>query len=71
MANTMMTRNPHRESVNGMPSIPCWKFMPYIEKMSVGMDSVIEMIVKIRITLLRLFDTTDENASVMFARTPL
>ena len=45
--------------------------MPYIEKMSVGMDSVIEMIVKIRITLLRLFDTTDENASVMFARTPL
>ena len=34
-------------------------------------ETDIEMIVKIRITLLRLFDTTDENASVMFARTPL
>ena len=51
--------------------MPCWKFMPYIEKTSVGMDSVMEMMVKIRITLFRLFDTIDAKASVMFARTPL
>ena len=66
-----MTRNPHFESLNGMPIIPCWKFMPYMEKMRVGIDSVIEIIVKMRITLFRLFDTIEANASVMFARTPL
>ena len=68
----MITAKPHGLSVNGMPSMPpSWKFMPYIEKTSVGIDSVMEMIVKMRITLFRLFDTIDANASVMLARTPL
>ena len=67
----MITAKPHGLSVNGMPSMPSWKFMPYIEKINVGIDSVMEMIVKMRITLFRLFDTIYANASVMLARTPL
>ena len=35
------------------------------------MDSVMEMMVKMRITLFRLLDTIEAKASVMFARTPL
>ena len=45
--------------------------MPYMEKISVGIDSVMEMIVKMRITLFRLLETIEAKASVMFARTPL
>ena len=45
--------------------------MPYMEKIRVGIDRVMEMMVKMRITLFRLFDTIDANASVMLARTPL
>ena len=68
---TTIVMNPHGLSLNGMPSMPPWKFMPYIEKIRVGMDNVMEMMVKMRITLFRLLDTIEANASVMFARTPL
>lgn len=44
--------------------------MPYMEKISVGMESVIEMMVKMRITLLTLFDTIEAKASVIPERTP-
>ena len=55
----MITTKPHGLSDNGMPNMPCWKFMPYMEKINVGIDSVMEMMVKMRITLFRLFDTID------------
>lgn len=52
--------------------MPSWKFMPYMEKIRVGIDRVMEMMVKMRITLFRLFDThrcervghVGENAAV-------
>ena len=43
MEITMMIAKPQGLSVIGMPIMPPSKFMPYIEKISVGMDRVMEM----------------------------
>ncbi len=45
--------------------------MPYIEKINVGIDSVMEMIVKMRITLFRLFGHNRRERVGHVKRTPL
>lgn len=70
METITIAANPQGFPVRGIPNIPFWKFMPYMEKISVGMESVIEMMVKMRITLLTLFDTIEAKASVIPERTP-
>ena len=64
MEITIMSMKPHGLSVNGIPIMPPSKFMPYIEKIRVGMDSVMEMMVKMRITLFRLLDTIEAKADL-------
>ena len=48
----MITAKPHGLSVRGMPSMPSWKFMPYMEKIRVGIDRVMEMMEPIVIRIM-------------------
>ena len=51
----MISVKPHVLPVNGMPSCPGTKFMPYMEKISVGFNSGMALIVMVGSALFRLF----------------